>query len=94
MVGCHVIKTLEDFHIDPTPGKSLVDARRGAMFKSLCIYRVIFLTIGTRPPSPPTIPKEDTKEVAIILEEEGDALDVRHVCLSVCLNVCVCLSLD
>ena len=27
MVGVHVIKTLQDFHIDPTPGMSLVRAQ-------------------------------------------------------------------
>ena len=39
------------------------------------MYISNFLTAVTlRAPSPPTAPKE----TAIILEEEGDALDVRH----------------
>lgn len=76
MVGCHVIKTLQDFHVDPSPGSLIAgkDPTEGVCVREAdwgwdCLFSAGGMV---------ALPDEAKEDLALELEKEGDVLDVRY----------------
>ena len=101
-VGVHVIKSLDDFHVDPSPGASIKKRESVVNLswwlaagreeeRSVLVFHVLPPTAA-----PVVVPEQEKKEedVAVVIEAESDeALDVSFINSQVSLFLSLPLSL-